>query len=119
MLELNDGLADEQNGFRHGRCAGDHITSLSLIVESNNNNKLLYSHISKKHRQYGILNQTEKRYITFASFIDFSKAYDRIDRLLLWHKLSKNGIDGNMLISLKSLYENVKCTVMVNGVHSS
>ena len=55
---------------------------------------------------------------TFASFIDFSKAYDRIDRSLLWHKLSQIGIDGKMLRSLKSLYENVKCTVRVNGVHS-
>ena len=55
---------------------------------------------------------------TFASFIDFSKAYDRIDRSLLWHKLSKIGVDGKMLRSLKSLYENVKCTVRVNGVHS-
>ena len=31
LLELNDGLADEQNGFRRGRCTGDHITSLSMI----------------------------------------------------------------------------------------
>ena len=55
---------------------------------------------------------------TFASFIDFSKAYDRIDRSLLWLKLSRIGIDGKMLRSLKSLYENVKCTVRVNCVHS-
>ena len=51
---------------------------------------------------------------TFASFIDFSK----IDRSLLWHKLSQIGADGKMLRSLKSLYENVKCTVRINGVHS-
>ena len=55
---------------------------------------------------------------TFTSFIDFSEAYDRIDRSLLWHKLSRIGIDGKMLRSLKSLYENVKCTVRVNSVHS-
>ena len=41
---------------------------------------------------------------TCASFIDFSKVYDRIDRSLLWHKLSRIGIDGKMLRSLKSLY---------------
>ena len=96
MLELNDGLADEQNGFSCGRCTGDHITSLSLIVKS----------------------RIKLKKDTFASFIDFSKAYDRIDRSLLWHKLSQIGIDGKMLRSLKSLYENVKCTARVNGVHS-
>ena len=47
-----------------------------------------------------------------------TKAYDRIDRWLLWHKLSRIGIDGKMLRSLKSLYENVTCTVRGNGVHS-
>ena len=97
MLELNDRLADEQNGFRRGRCTGDHITSLSMIVKS----------------------RIKLKRDTFASFIDFSKAYDRIDRSLLWHKLSQIGIDGKMLIrSLKSLYENVKCTVRLNGFHS-
>ena len=55
---------------------------------------------------------------TFATFIDFSKAYDRIDRTLLWHKLSNIGIDGKMFNALKSLYSNVKCTVRLNGVHS-
>ena len=96
LLELNDGLADEQNGFRRGRCTGDHITIFSMIVKS----------------------RIKLKRDTFASFIDFSKAYDRIDRSLLWHKLSRIGIDGKMLRSLKSLYENVKCTVRVNGVHS-
>ena len=56
---------------------------------------------------------------TFATFIDFSKAYDRIDRTLLWHKLSNIRIDGKMFNALKSLYySNVKCTVRLNGVHS-
>ena len=97
MLELNDGLADEQNGFRRGRCTGDHITSLSMIVES----------------------RIKLKKDAFASFIDFSKAYDRIEIMFnIWHKLSRIGIDGKMLRSLKSLYENVKCTVRVNGVHS-
>ena len=33
-MELNNGMADEQNGFRAGRSTGDHINSLSLILES-------------------------------------------------------------------------------------
>ena len=62
-------------------------------------------------------NRRKKKIGTFASFIDFSKAYecyDRINRELLWHKLSKMGISGRFLASLQALYKNVKCTVRVN-----
>ena len=55
---------------------------------------------------------------TFAVFIDFSKAYDRINRDLLWHKLSVLEVNGKMLNSLKLLYEHVQCTVRVNGCYS-
>ena len=60
-------------------------------------------------------NRLKKKTSTFAAFIDFSKAYDRINRELLWHKLSKMGISGRFLASLQSLCKNVKCTVRVNG----
>ena len=60
-------------------------------------------------------NRLKKKLSTFAAFSDFSKAYDRINRELLWHKLSKMGISGIFLASLQSLYKNVKCTVRVNG----
>ncbi len=86
-------LFDEQNGFRSGRCTVDHIGSLTHVVE---------------HR-------IKKKQSTYAAFIDFSKAYDRIDRNLLWHKLSHIGVAGYMLQALKSLYQGVKCTVRVNG----
>ena len=55
---------------------------------------------------------------TFATFIDFSKAYDRVNRSLLWHKLEVVGIQGKMLNSLKSLYEHVQCTIRINGEYS-
>ena len=50
--------------------------------------------------------------------MDFSKAYDRINRDLLCHKLSILGINGKMLNSLKSLYEHVQCTARVNRCYS-
>ena len=65
-----------------------------------------------------MLKHIKKRQDTFAAFIDFSKAYDRINRTLLWHKLSLMGVSNKMLTSLKSLYENVKCTVRINGRQS-
>ena len=60
-------------------------------------------------------NRLKKKLGTYAAFIDFSKAYDRINREQLWHKLSKTGIYGRFLASLQSLYKNVKCTVRLNG----
>ena len=79
-----------------GRSTSDHIGSLSLILESR---------ITMKKD-------------TFAVLIDFSKAYDRINRALLWHKLSILGINGKMLNSIKSLYEHVKCAIKINGTHT-
>ena len=96
QLELNNRICEEHNGFRVGRSTGDHLSSLSLIVESCIKRKLN----------------------TFGVFIDFSKAYDRVNRDLLWHKLSVLGVNGKMLNSVKSLYEHVQCTVRVNGCYS-
>ena len=39
-------------------------------------------------------------------------------RTLLWHKLLLMGVSNNMLTALKSLYENVKCNVRINGKQS-
>ncbi len=92
-IEENDIMCDEQNGFRTGRSTTDHLGSLTCVIET----------------------RIKKKQNTFAAFIDFSKAYDRIDRSLLWYKLTCIGVSDNMLSSLKSLYRNVQCTVRVNG----
>ena len=55
---------------------------------------------------------------TFAVFVDFSKAYDIINRALLLHKLSILAINGKMLNSIKFLYEHVKCAIRINGAHT-
>ena len=60
----------------------------------------------------------QKKLDTFAIFIDFSKAYDRINREFLWHKLSMMGVTGTILNSLKSLYDDVQCAVRINNTLS-
>ena len=52
---------------------------------------------------------------TFVAFIDFRKAYDAINRNLLFKKLSSLGICERMCNALTSLYENVSCCVRLNG----
>ena len=56
-----------------------------------------------------------KKSDTFVACIDFSKAYDRINRQLLWCKLSRLGISDQFIHVLKSLYSKVQCTAKING----
>ena len=65
LAEQNDILAEEQNGFRPNRSCTDHLITLTIIINTRK--------ITRKS--------------TFIGFVDFSKAYDKINRNLLWHKL--------------------------------
>lgn len=67
--ERNDHLTDNQNGFRKKHSCLDHLGILSLIIDTR-----------RKLKQS-----------TYALFVDFSKAFDRIDRDLLWTKLVSKG----------------------------
>ena len=49
----------------------------------------------------------------FASFIDFKKAYDRVDRGKLWRCLEGMGLGGRLSAFLKAVYEDVSCKVKV------
>ncbi len=89
-----DMLEDEQNGFRRGRSCQDHLSTLSSIIEC----------------------RKAKKLSTFAVFIDFSKAYDRINRDLLFQKIEKLGVHGRFIGTLRSMYSNVECAVRINGL---
>ena len=47
----------------------------------------------------------------YVAFIDFGKAYDSINRKLLWPILLKKLINGKMYRRIKSMYSNVKVRV--------
>ena len=86
-------LSDNQNGFRKGRITIDHISSLTTLIET----------------------RKVKKKSTFAAFIDFRKAYDSVNRNILSEKLKNKGIHGKMYNALKVIYDNVGCTVRING----
>ena len=94
--EDNAVLHDAQNGFRNGRSTVDQIMSLTSIIETR---KL-------------------KKKSTFAVFVDFKKAYDAINRSKLFTELKDLGIAGKMFNALRSLYDDVKCCVKLNGFHT-
>ena len=95
-IENNDKLRDCQNGFRKNRSTIDHLSSLTNIIET----------------------RKRQKKPTFICFVDFRKACDTINRNILWQKLNKMGINGNLYHSLKSIYENIKCNVRINGNYS-
>ena len=47
--------------------------------------------------------------------IDFEKAFDRVDRNLLWARLRDRGLSGQMLSAIRRCYDKVQLRVKVNG----
>ena len=50
-----------------------------------------------------------------AAFVDFKKAYDTVDRTLLWKSLEKLGMHGPILDVLQQMYSSVHMCVKVDG----
>ena len=88
----NGYMANEENGFMKGKSTIDQLSTLTNLIETRK--------LQKKD--------------TYVAFIDFSKAYDRINRTLLWKKLGAMGIQGRMLRCLQSLYSNVTSCVKLS-----
>ena len=94
FFEDQQWFVDEQNGFRKGRSCQDHIFCLTSVIRNRFNQKLP----------------------TFSAFIDFQKAFDWIDRNLLFYKLLMNNVDGKMYKAIKTLYSGTESAVKVNNL---
>ena len=74
LHRINDHLYStivrEQSGFRHGSSCVDHINTLRLIIEQS----------------------AEYRFDLQLVFADFEKAFDSVDREILWMALSRRAI---------------------------
>jgi len=85
----NDILTDAQFGFKPGYSTVDALFVLQSLIES---------HINNKQK-------------LFCCFVDYLKAYDLTDRMHLWFKLIRSGIDGKLLSVFRSLYSQIKLGV--------
>ena len=94
IVESYNILGEAQNGFRKERCGADNIFVLHTIM--------------RKAKAIGVK--------IHLGFVDIQKAYDSVNRAILWKKLESLGIGGDFLRILKSMYfdDSVRCTV--NGV---
>ena len=51
----------------------------------------------------------------YCCFVDFTKAFDYVERHILWYKLIKIGVRGQMLDIIKSMYNAVKSKIKNNN----
>ena len=89
-------LEDGQGGFYSGRRITDQIFTPRLIFEKS----------------------WEYAKDVFARFVDLEKVYDGVPRDKLWTVLHEFGIDGHVLMAIKSLYCQHEVRVRVNGKQS-
>ena len=94
VIQVSHPISPNQIGFRKGHITSDHIFVLKTIVDK--------------------IVKTDKRKL-FVAFIDFRKAYDRINRTLLFLKLQRLGIQGLFYRNLKSLYALFLYQIKVKG----
>jgi len=94
--ELHGLFSEFQSGFRKGRSAVHSVFVLFTLIH---------------HRlQCG--------QSTYIAFLDIAKAYDRVDRELLWVALHRKGICGKFLRVLRAIYAAVRFCAVRNGTRS-
>ncbi len=90
---IDNQLLEAQAGFRANRSTIDQIFTLKMIMEKRKEfNKPL-----------------------FLCFIDITKAYDSVNRELLWKVCRNYGISEKLVNLLKMLYKNSKAKVRIDG----
>ena len=83
-------FSESQAGFRKGKSTVDHISVLKTIVDK-------------------FLTREKGRF--YCLFVDFSKAFDCVNRDYLISTLIKNGMHGKMLKLLRDMYSYVMASV--------
>ena len=92
FIEDSGVLGPEQAGFRKGFSTIDNLFVLYGIIDT-----LL---INKKR--------------LYCAFLDYEKAFDKIERTLLWQKLTEQKINGKILRVIRNIYLAAKSCVLTN-----
>ena len=94
-VETNNLLGEEQAGFRRGYSTIDNVFVLHSIIQR---------YLLRRRKVY-------------VAFVDLKKAFDRVDRKILWEILGKYGLEGRLLEMVKAIYHQVQCCVRCNNTY--
>ncbi|GFR61508.1 endonuclease-reverse transcriptase [Elysia marginata] len=86
-------LRDEQAGFRSNRSTTDQIATLTIIVEQS----------------------LEWNSPLIVNFLDYEKAFDSIDRELLWKIMRNYGIPEKIVSLVRKMYDGTCCRIVHDG----
>jgi Reverse transcriptase (RNA-dependent DNA polymerase) len=87
--KVNNVLDQNQAGFRANYSTIDHIFTLNSII----------------------MRYRSKRQKVYCAFIDFCKAFDSVNRNVLYYKLSREGVSSKFIRLLKSMYSQTRACV--------
>ena len=97
--ENNSKIDESQSGFRRGYSAIDNVFCLQAMAQK---------YISKQGGRF------------YCLYVDFSKAFDKINHRIMFSALEKKGIHGNFLRVLKSMYSCLTtCVKFSDGITDS
>lgn len=91
-LEKEEKLTEAQGGFRSGRGPIDQVFVLNTLI----GNRL-----------------RKKRGKLYTAFIDFKKAFDLVDREILWRKMNQMGLKGKMVDMIKEIYKETSNEILM------
>ena len=90
---LDEKLRENQAGFRENRSCGDQTATLRIIIEKS----------------------IEWNTSVYVNFIDFEKAFDSVDREMLWKLTAHYGIPAKITNIIRSTYQGMRCQVLHEG----
>ena len=90
---LDKTLRDEQAGFRQDRSCTDHIATMRIIIEQS----------------------LEWQTPLYAVFVDFQKAFDSVDRNVIWRLMHHYGFPPKFINIIQQMYEDATCQVIHQG----
>jgi hypothetical protein len=96
--EDTNAVEECQSGFRNGYSTTDNIFVLQCVAQK---------YLDRKKSKF------------YCAFIDFSKAFDTVNRTKLWYILIRKGIHGKMINILENMYAQVKSSVRIGKCRTS
>ena len=90
---VDEKLRENQAGFRNTRSCGDQIATLRIIIEQS----------------------IEWNSPVLVNVIDFEKAFDNVDREMLWKLMGHYGIPPKFISIIKNTYHGMQCQVLHEG----